>query len=298
MFLTVIIFIIVLLLYFHLMNQFKKSEDLEIYEMDYESNSHLQTICELRQPVLFDYGKINQVLFKTNYTSPDSKINVRVKDVNDIETGDSIVLPYCSTRALMKSDSKSRFFSENNDELASNNYPGADHDLMPMMVVNKRRDIMFGSVGATTPMRYHTEYRNFICVKSGKIQVKMTPWKSRKYLYPVTDYEHYEFRSPINVWDPQDKYKDELTNAKFLEFDVNQGNILYVPPYWFYSVKYAMDDTELYGFTYNSLINCIANSPKWCMYYMQQQNTKTKVLRSKVRFADEVDKDIGKDSLL
>ena len=284
MFVTVIIFIIVLLMYFHLMNQFKKSEDLEIYEMDYSTNTNLQTNCELRQPVLFDYQKVNPELFETKYTSPDSKINVRVKDMKDAETGDSIILPYSSALSLMKTDTKSRFFSENNTELADNKYPNVDSHLMPSMIVNSRRDLMFGSKGASTPTRYHTEYRNFICVRSGKIQVKMTPWKSRKYLFPVSDFEHYEFRSPIDVW------TDNTDECKFLEFDVESGFVLYVPPYWFYSIKYAADDTELYGFYYNSLINCVANIPNWCLYYLQQQNIRYKVLRTRVRFEDEVDK--------
>ena len=294
MLLTVIIFILVLLLYFHLMNQFKKSEDLEIYEMDYSTNANLQINCELRQPVLFDYQKVNPELFETKYTSPDSKINVRVKDMKDAETGDSIVLPYSSAIALMKTDTKSRFFSENNTELADNKYPNADAHLMPSMIVNSRRDLMFGSTGASTPIRYHTEYRNFICVRSGKIQVKMTPWKSRKYLFPVSDYEHYEFRSQVDVWNT-----NNAEECKFLEFDVEPGYVLYVPPYWFYSIKYAADDTELYGFYYNSLVNCVANIPNWFLYYLQQQNTRYKVLKTRVRFEDEVenvDKEISKDN--
>jgi len=144
-------------------------------------------------------------------------------------------------------------------------------------------------MGASTPMRYHTEYRNFICVRSGKIQVKMTPWKSRKYLYPVSDYEHYEFRSPVDVW-------TNNSDCKFLEFDVDTGFVLYVPPYWFYSIKYAADDTELYGFYYNSLINCVANIPNWCMYYLQQQNTRYKVLKPRVRFEDELEKKADKEN--
>jgi hypothetical protein len=257
------------------MVQFKKSEDLEIYEMDYKSNAHLQTICELRQPVLFDYSKINPAIFET--APPDAIANVNVREVGDV---DSITLPYSSAITLMKTDTKSRFFSEKNPDLATN-WVGADNDLKPHMVVNSRRDIMFGSSGAVTPMRYHTEYRNFIFVKSGKIQVKMTPWKSRKYLDPISDYEHYEFRSTAEATD---------SSIKFLEFDVNQGYILYVPPYWFYSIKYESDDTVLYDIHYNSFMNCVANLPKWCMYYMQQQNLKLKVLKTKVSFDENVEK--------
>ena len=40
------------------MTQFKKSEDLEIYEMDYSTNANLQDVCDVRQPVLFNVKDI------------------------------------------------------------------------------------------------------------------------------------------------------------------------------------------------------------------------------------------------
>lgn len=39
---TFLIFILILFLYIHINDQYKKSEDLEIYEMDYTSNMELQ----------------------------------------------------------------------------------------------------------------------------------------------------------------------------------------------------------------------------------------------------------------
>lgn len=41
-FLSIIIFIIVLIVYTHVTNEYKTSEDLEIYEMDHKNNVQLQ----------------------------------------------------------------------------------------------------------------------------------------------------------------------------------------------------------------------------------------------------------------
>jgi hypothetical protein len=54
-FINIIIFCIIVFLYIHVNYQFKKGEDLEIYEMDYTTNTHLQEICNVKQPVLFQF---------------------------------------------------------------------------------------------------------------------------------------------------------------------------------------------------------------------------------------------------
>jgi hypothetical protein len=33
-------------------------------------------------------------------------------------------------------------------------------------------------------------------------------------------------------------------------------------------------------FTYNNIMNCLANIPNWTLYYLQQSSTKTKVVKT------------------
>jgi hypothetical protein len=105
----------------------------------------------------------------------------------------------------------------------------------------------------------------------------MTPFKTRKYVKVIKDYDQYEFRCNTNVWDSKSR---ELEKVKFLEFDVDAGFVLYVPPYWFYSIKYVEDNTLVTGFTYQSVMNCVANLPDFARYFIQQQNTKKKVTKT------------------
>lgn len=276
---TLLVFIIVLFVYVHLTAQFKRSEDMEIYEMDYVTNTQLNTVCDQRQPVLFEFNSILPELFNDSEINGGDAINVIVRDRNDIESGDFITMPYSSAETLIKTDPKSRFYSEGNADLATEFIDkGADVFLKPSFNAHTKYDVAFGSSGSRTAMRYHTNSRMFICVKSGKIRVKMTPWKSSKYLHIINDYDNFEFRSPIDVWDPQPKHMHETDKMKFLEFDVNAGYVLYVPAYWFYSIKYSNEPTQLREYTYMSIPNVIANIPKYGMHFLQQANTTKKTL--------------------
>ena len=287
-----LLFITVLIIYIHIVNQLKTSEDLEVYEMDYTTNQYLQEVCDIKQPVLFDYNNIGNEFFdKVNKETiiTNDKYDIKVKDIRDYykdESVDYIVLPLHSAVGLMKTDTKSNYFTENNDDFIESSdlhqyFQLNDTYLKPHMSLNTKYDILFGSSGVTTPLRYHSDFRKFVTVNSGKIKVKMTPWKSHNFLHPYTDMENYDFRSKINVWNPDKEHKRDFDKVRFLEFDITVGNMLYIPPYWWYSIKFdSGTDTVVTSITYNSIMNCLTNLPNWGLYYLQQTNTKTKVTKT------------------
>lgn len=277
-FLSLLIFIIVLIVYMHVMNEYKTSEDLEIYEMDFKSNAQLQEICSLKQPVLFNMKEIEPNFFKQFDILGESKTPVLVKDKADIDNANFIKLPYESAKTLMNTDTNSRFYSEKNSKLANESsfdFSSLDKHLKPELVIQSKREVLFGSKGAHTVMRYHTEHRKFMVVRKGRVNVKMTPWKSHKLLHVTKDYVNYDFRSKIDVWEPQSKFASDFEQLKFLEFDLEEGYILNIPPFWFYSIKYSNDDLcELYELTYNTPMNITSNLHLWGLYYIQHQNLK------------------------
>jgi len=291
---NIILFLIILFLYIHIIHQLKKGEDLEIYEMDYMSNEHLQEVCDIKQPVLFEYQSVVPAFFE--HITPENLDNfsgshdIKIKDIQDYwksdESVDYVILPYQSGRTLMSSDTQSNYFTENNEDFVDDSglnkiFKENDEFLKPYMTLQTKYDIMTGSANVYTPLRYHTEYRKFLCVMSGKIRVKMTPWKSKKYLYPTRDFENYEFKSPINAWKPQRKYLHEMDKIKWLEFDVQPNHVLYIPPFWWYSIQYSdTPDNFICGITYNSIMNCVTNIPNWGLYFLQQNNIQKKIAKT------------------
>jgi len=306
---NIIIFLIILFLYIHITHQFKKSQDLEIYEMDYKNNIQLQEVCELKQPILFNYAPVNPLLFEDitiEELETEQSYDVKVKDCNDYwkEDGnaDYVILPFKSALNLIKSDTSSKYFTENNEDYVQESgltdvFKENDTFIKPNYVIQSKYDIIMGSVNTITPLRYHTNFRQFLIVNSGKILVKMTPWKSYKYLHEYKDYDSYEFRSPINVWNTQQQYKGDMDKLKFLEFQVNPGYSLYIPPFWWYSIQFIGNSENLIsGITYTTIMNSLSNIPNYFMYYIQQSNIQKKVTRSLKLNNNQTDSE-NKDSL-
>jgi hypothetical protein len=278
-------------MYTHITNQYKRSEDLEIYEMDYENNSHLQEICDVKQPVIFEFETILPQLFASATSNLENLSNMygqeilNVKDTRDYTKDDSvnsIHITCANARKLFLNDAGSHYYTEKNGEFIEETglfekLQKVDDFLKPRFTVNTKYDYITGSAKTCTPLRYHYDYRHYYVVASGKITVKMTPWKSCKYLHPINDYDNYEFRSTFNTWETP---TPEMEKVRFLEYVVEKGSVLYIPPYWWYSIQFS-DDTSIYAITYNSLMNVVAYVPQWFLYFIQQQNIYKKVAKTK-----------------
>jgi hypothetical protein len=283
------IFCIILFFYLHIQYQLKTSNELEIYEFEQASKDKLEEICDLRQPVIFEDGEnmqkiINGTNIKTlldNYPVFD----VKIRESNDYST-DSLPLQLHVANKLFNEDKSGKYFSENNSEFL--NETGAvkvmkynDNFLRPYLVSNCNYDILFGSENVETPFRYEVNYRNFFVVTQGSLHVKLSPPKSSKYLYPIKDYENFEFRSSINPWNPQSNYKADFDKIKCLELILKPGKILFIPSYWWYSFKLS-NNTSVSCFRYRTYMNNIAISPFIIMYALQNQNVKRKLIRTTV----------------
>jgi hypothetical protein len=266
---------IILFIYVHVNDQLKKSEDLEIYEMDYISNEHLQSICNIKQPVLFEFH-IPEFVERIPLSKSEN-IDIKIWDSLDYANNTSvnyILLPYSSASGLFKTDPKGHYFTERNQDFLEENdflydIKELDAFLKPRFTAHSNYEYIAGSSGAATPLRYHTGDRKFIFVTSGKLSVKMTPWRSKKYLDPIKDYETYEFFSQKNPWTSE---PDPM--LRFLEFEVVAGYVLCVPPYWWYSYKLSSVDTAAIGIEYKTCMNLCANAIDIGRYYLQFHNTK------------------------
>jgi hypothetical protein len=311
-FLAFFIFVLILFFYIHITTQWKTSNDLEIYESDYESASQLQEVCAVKQPVVFKFQK-NQVAdafferFQTAKFEKYDNLDIRIKDRNDYDKQplnnqqskedfavDYVPLSFRSARRLMSSDTTAKYFSEKNQPFLEES--GLDRlcnefdaYLRPPLSAYTKYDLLIGSPLVTTPLRYHLESHHFIAVSRGKIRVKLGPPKYSKIIPTNRDYENYEFWSPLNLWSAtaitkvdvtaktNQEYKDILHKTKFLDIEVNVGDVLFVPPYWWYSVSFSGDsETTVATFTYDVAMNIAAQSKHWGVYYLQQSNIKNK----------------------
>lgn len=282
------IFCIVLFIYLHIQFHLKTSNDLEMYEIEQASKDKLEEICDLRQPVLFDFDN-KKIIDNTNkdyVLSNYHAFEIKIRNVKDDDSNSELYMPLPLHAAvkLFNGDKKSMYFSENNSDFLQEtgvikNMRYNDEFLRPYMVSNCNYDILMGSTNCITPFRYEINYRNYFILTQGKAQIKMAPPQSTKYLYPVYDYENFEFRTPINPWDPQPKYSADFDKIKCLEFTLTPGKTLFLPSYWWYSIKFD-ENTSISVFKYRTYMNNLAILPYIGLHALQIQNVKRNVAKT------------------
>ncbi len=281
------IFCLVLFIYLHIQFHLKTSEDLEMYEVDQPSKDKLEEICDLRQPVLFDFDcqKIIESTNKSYIANNYNAFEVKIRNVKETDPNSElyIPLPLHAANKLFNEDTNATYFSENNNEFLEEtgvikSLKYNDEFLRPYMVSNCNYDIMSGSANTCTPFRYEINYRNYYLLTEGSAQIKLAPPHSIKYLYPIYDYENFEFRSPVNPWSPQPKYVADFDKMKCLEFTLTPGKTLYIPAYWWYSIKFNKN-TSISCFNYRTYMNNVAVSPYIGMHALQIQNVKRNVVK-------------------
>lgn len=321
---TILIFVIVAVLYLNIIHQYKTGNDLEIYEMDYTDPQTLQDTCDIHQPIIFQCHAILSQVNSTRNLSllkilERSKYAMQVKDTRDffnqtIASPESFSLLSSGVVKLLFYETKNatHYFSENNASFIEEAgimrkilFMEMDRILQPPYTFHTEYDVLTGGKGTSVPLRFHTSTRKFIYVTSGRIRVKMAPWKYRDRLDPIYDYEKLDFRSPYNVWDKAES-EDIEDCVKFLEFDVLSDYILFIPKKWWYSIYYCENETVLFEFNYSSLINKAAycfNTFRHMLYnsvksaYTSTTTKSKRVYKNIPDFSDNIDDENEEEGL-
>ena len=241
-YLDVLIFVIVLFIYLHIYYHFNTSNDMEIYTMDELIKERLEEICNTKQPLKFKYNdqelnKCNLKVLTTN-TNPEFELNIRDISTNLEDT--QYILPFKINDAL------------NVNALSA--YENTSDFLKPPMTISTKYDFYSGSKDSNTPLRYNIHYRNFYYVSSGKIILKLIPPKDTHFLNQNKDYDLFEFNSNINPWNVSSQHIDKFKNVNHMDIELVKGDMIYIPAYWWYSIKY-IEISSICVFQYKTVMN-------------------------------------------
>jgi hypothetical protein len=286
-FIAIFIFCVVLFLYLHIYYHLKTSNDLEVYTIERPSKNKLEEICDLRQPVVFEFSN-ERLLESCNLASLDDNygaFDIKLRDIYNKDENSELYLPFLLKEALkvFQNDKESKYITENNSEFleetaAIKNFRYNDSFLRPPMVSKCIYDIWSGSIGAQTPLRYNLEYRTFLYITSGKAKLKLIPPHSARYLNIEKDYDNFEFRSLVNPWNVQNRYKADFDKVKVLDLDIVPGYIIFIPAYWWYSIEYA-ELSSICVFKYRTFMSSLSTMPQTLMSYLQKQNIKREIAK-------------------
>ena len=296
--LFIFVFSVVLFLYLHIYFQLKVSDDLEVFDVEQPSKDNLEEICDLRQPVIFKMENIDSMIKNCNASELRKNygaFDVKIRDI--FETDDMVekYLPLTLNTAseVFRKDEKEKYLSSNNYDFLEETslvkeYQQHDQILRPLSVCSCYYDYMFGAKNAHTLLSYEVNYRNYFLVTSGSIQIKLLPPKFTKYLKQHVDYDNFEFVSHVNPWNVQEEYKNDVEKTKMLDVTIVEGQVIHIPAYWWYSIKFNSSDTSVCSFKYKTYMNHVAILNHTCMRMLQSQNVKRDIVK-KVDIVKKID---------
>jgi hypothetical protein len=283
---SILIFCLVLFNYLHVYFHLKTSDDLELYEIDLPSKMKLEEICDIRQPVVFNFEneRLLETFQRQNIMDTYGAFDLKIRNVKEVSEDSELYIPlaFSSAMKVLKEDTTEKYISENNADFLEETglvktFAYNDEFLRPPMVSNCGYDLVCAAAKCKTPFRYDVNYRNYYLVTEGEVKLKLAPPKSTRYLYQIKDYENFEFRSPVNPWQVQKSYRADFDKIKCLEVTVTKGRMIFIPAYWWYSMEFA-PDTTLCSFKYRTYMNTVAILPKIVMQLLQRQNVKHNIV--------------------
>ena len=270
---------IVLLVYLHIFYHLKVSNDLEIYEHDITNKNNLEEILNLRQPVVMNYNRQNLDTIFTidniykNYSK--SEINVRKNNMDNNLVDKNTVVTIDLLKNLFENDNK--YYSENNSKFIdkSNLTQELEYNdviLKPPMNSETKYDVLLGGISTSTKFKYDLNFRHFLYVSDGNINVTLSPPNNSKNMELYKDYYNFEYISSINPYLKEDEMK--MKSISKVSITLKKGQLLFIPAYWWYSIQF--NNSVVLAFKYKTYMNQLTILPEYIMSFMQRQNIKKK----------------------
>ena len=280
---NLLIFCLVLFLYIHINNFYKTSNYAEIYTVDNPSKESFEEMCEIKQPLLMKHFKIfedniNSEYLRKNCSSFEIKMRTN-KDVDDINKSTQTPILLGEYFDNIANDASGTYISENNssfleDTNIEKTLRNSDMFLRPYNISNTNYDIIMGSTNSYLPLRYNLDARTYLFVTEGSIEITLAPPESSKFLHVKKNYESLEMYSQIDINNVDPIYANDFNKIKFVKIILNPGSMLYIPPYWFYSIKILSNNTIIFSNNYRTFISTMAILPELCIQFLQKNNLK------------------------
>jgi len=275
------IFCIVLFIYIHVYNHIKTSNYLEVYEIENLSKDKFEDIINFKQPLLLNNSSLienidanylisNYPTFDLNLYNKQNGLFLKTK-VEDFD-------------AIINNDTSNNYITYNNKEFLEETtieklLSSSDTFFRPYNVCNKNYDIIMGKKNNNTQLKYSINSRNILYLSSGKIEVTMCPPKYYKNLHVQKNYELLDFYSAIDINNIQSNYKNDYHKVKFLRVLLNTTQVLIIPPYWFYSIKFLEENTIVFFNSYRTYTSSIAIVPDLFIQLLQENNLKLNIIK-------------------
>jgi hypothetical protein len=267
--------------------------------MENLSKEKLEDVIEFKQPLL-----LNNYYLAKNISMKHMDHNYMLFNVNLYKNNSNNLckITLQDYYNIISNNNTTNFLSYNNEEFLQETVidkilRNNDIFFRPPNVCSKNYDIIMGAKNNNTRLKYSIHNRNLLYVSSGLIEVTLCPPKYYKNLHVKKNYETMEFYSQIDIYNVESIYKNDFNKIKFLRLTLGLGQVLVIPPYWFYSIKFLEKHSFVFLNTYNTYINMISILPYLFMQILQLGNIKLNVIKNNYCKGQHEEKELKEESI-
>ena len=278
--LDVLIFSLIIFLYINTYFHIKRSNYLEIYEIENTSKEKFEELCDLKQPILLNNYDTRTVDINTLINSYGNFDIFIKKNNHEI----SLPLKLEDSIKLFNIDSSINYISENNKEFLIETCLNktlfvCDIFLRPYYLCNIVPDIIMGSKNSYINLRCKLDCRNYFYINSGSIEINMTVPSNYKYLHVNEKLENLLYESEIDIYNIEDKYLNDFNKIKLLKIILLPGQLLQIPAGWFYNIKFLDSNIVIYNYSCTTYMNFFSLIPLYIKKFVQEKNIVNKITK-------------------
>lgn len=239
----IIIFGIILFLYIHVLFHWKVSNEIDIPHIITPNKDKLETVADMRQPFIFEKS------LKSSLHLEGGERRINIQKMKE----DPIKIPH---NGMLSATKKEPYLSEKNGtflkELTWNKeWNDLDDFLKPHMNLWCDHDILYGNQGVYTAINQCLNYRNYIIILDGNVELKLLPPSSANIIN----------KRNINVWEPTEDESKLLSDVSTVLIPLQKGSIIHIPSYWWWSVKMTDFSCVLF-LSYSTYMNALSQFPR------------------------------------
>lgn len=304
--LFIIIFTICVFMYIHIKYQRKICKDNETIIMQIPTKESLDDVCNVRLPTKFPNHFLTEILnisltdiqreftepidlnifnveygpHHTHHTQPQDNSNritntLQTTELSQLKGNTYVPLDIENTIQLF--DNEDTYVTEHNYSVGEYVFGDMLNDnekfIRPTLTCKRKIDILSGSIKAFTFLQHHIYYRNYIFVTNGKIKIRLIHPRFLTQCKPDFDLNDMMFRYKDDIWRLKPE-QSKLHKIQFLELEATQGDVVYIPPFWGYSIQYEDKNTFALRIHYQTIMNMVSNTKEHALSLLQRNNTR------------------------
>ena len=238
-----LIFILVTIIYSHILFHWKVSNDIDVPHVASPQKDNLERIADFRQPFIFEQSVEDGIALK-QYND-----EVFIKKHNEI----ALKVPH---KAMLSAVKKEPYLSKDNNTFMSlstfmsGSLEKTREYLRPPMTMREKHDVIYGNLGVYTDITASENYRNYFFLIEGEIEVKLCPPKSKNILSKRQNISN-------DLWSENGILQNE---CDIIVIPITKGSIIHIPAHWWYSIRFKTFACVV-SYSYITYMNAISQIP-------------------------------------